>query len=67
MPQKRKATMMASSKTQNYHIRDILYILYEDNIYLTNMSLIQVKEDLCQSMELINSSVKPDYIATLKK
>ena len=33
MPQKRKATMMASSKTQNYHICEILYNLYEYNIF----------------------------------
>ena len=25
--------MMAPSKTRNYHIRDIIYNLYEDNIY----------------------------------
>ena len=33
MPQKRKATMMTSSKTWNYHIRDIIYNLYKGNIF----------------------------------
>ena len=33
MPQKIKATIMASSKTQNYHICEIIYNIYEDNIF----------------------------------
>ena len=33
MSHKRKATMMASSKTRNYHIRDIIYNLYKDHIF----------------------------------
>ena len=32
-PQKRTATMMASSKTQNYHICEILYNLYKYHIF----------------------------------
>ena len=30
-PQNKKATMMSSSKTRNYHIRDILYNIYKYN------------------------------------
>ena len=33
MPHKRTSTMMASSKTQNYHICEIIYNIYEDNIF----------------------------------
>ena len=33
MSQKSKATLTASSKTQNYHIRDIIYNLYEYDIF----------------------------------
>ena len=32
-PHKRKATMMASSKTRNYHICEIIHNLYEDNTF----------------------------------
>ena len=33
IPQKSSATMIASSKTRNYHISEILYNLYKDNIF----------------------------------
>ena len=33
MQQKRSANMMVSSKTWNYHIRDILYNIFEYNIF----------------------------------
>ena len=33
MPQKRTATMMASRKTRNYHLCEIIYSLYEDYIF----------------------------------
>ena len=36
MPQKMKDTMMASSKTRNYHIRDIIYNIYEYNVSQNN-------------------------------
>ena len=39
MPQERKSTMMTSSKTYNYHIREIIYNLYKDNIFQTNKEI----------------------------
>ena len=33
MPHKRTATILASSKTWNYHICEIIYNIYEDNIF----------------------------------
>ena len=33
MPRKRSTTMMAPSKTHNYHIREIIYNIYKYNVF----------------------------------
>ena len=77
MPQKRKATMMDSNKTLNYHIREIIYNLYKDDIFqnkkeikfvsITAMYFIKDTEKFGHCMDLINDAVKPYHIETLKK
>ena len=37
--QNMSATMMASSKTHNYHIRETIYNIYEDNILKNNKEI----------------------------
>ena len=76
MPQKRTATMMASSKTRNYHICETLYNIYEDHIFqnnkgikfvsITDPSLINYKAKFGHCMELLDTTLKPDHISTLK-
>ena len=39
IPQKMSATVMASSKIQNYHKREIIYKIYEDNILKNNKEI----------------------------
>ena len=75
MPQKMKATMTVSSKTQNYHIREIIYNIYEDNIFqnkkeiklvsINAPSFIKDTAKFGHWMELIDDSVNPNYIAIL--
>ena len=77
MPQKRKATMMASSKSQNYHIHDILYNIYKDNIFhykkdiksvsITAPYFIKYTAKFGHCMELIDAVVNPDHILISKK
>ena len=77
MPQMRTATMMASSKNQNYHICEINYNFYEDNIFqnkkqikfvsITALSFIKETEHFGHCMALIDAAVNPYHIATLKK
>ena len=69
--------MIESSKPRNYHIREILYNLYEDNIFhnkkemgffsITSLSFIKYKANFGHYMELIDAAVNPDHISTLKK
>ena len=69
MPQKRKATMMASSKTRNYNICEIIYNLYKYNIFkkkkeikfvsITDPSFIKGIENFGHFMEIIDAAVKP--------
>ena len=69
IPQKRKATMMASRKTRNYQICDIIYNIYEYNIFqnkkeikfvsITATSIIKGTEKFGHFMELIAALVKP--------
>ena len=68
--------MMESSKTCNYHICDILYNLYEDNIFqnqkeikffsITNLSFIKDTSKFGYCKDLINVKLKPYHISTLK-
>ena len=77
MSHKRKATMMASSKTWNHHIREIIYILYEDNISQnkklinffsnTSSSFINETAKFGHCMDLIDAVVNPDQISNSKK
>ena len=69
--------MTKSSETWNYHIRDIVYNIYEDNIFQNNKSInflsitapsfIKDTSKFYHCMYLIDDVVKPDHIATLKK
>ena len=77
MPQKNKDFMMVSSKTQGYHIRDIIYNFYEDNILynnkeikfisVTDPSFIKDTSNFGRWMELIDAAVNPYHVTTLKK
>ena len=69
--------MMRSSKTRNYHICDILYSLFEDNIFQNNKeikfisisvsSLIKGTANFGHCTELIYAALKSNHIASLKK
>ena len=77
MPQNRTDIMLASSKNQNYRIGEIIYNIYEDNIFqnkneiyfvsITPLSFIKYTANVGHWMELTNTSVKPYDIVTLKK
>ena len=77
MPQKSTAIMMTSSKTQNYHICEIIYNLYKDNIFqnkkeiqfvsINYNSFIKYISIFCHYMELLNAALNPYHIAILKK
>ena len=68
---------MASNKNQNYHIYEIIYNLYEDDIFqnkteikffsITAPPFIKYTEKFGHCMELIDAAVKPYHITTLKK
>ena len=68
---------MASIKTRNHHICDILYNIYEDNIFqnkkeikfvsIADPSFMKGTEKLGHCMEIIDAEVKPYQIETLKK
>ena len=65
---------MASSKSRNYHIHDILYNIYKDNIFynnkeikfvsITSMPFIKETDIFGYCMELIDAAVNPDHIET---
>ena len=67
---------MASSKTRNYHICDILFNICKDNIFHNNKyikfisiispSFIHDTKKFSHCMELINAIVKSDQIETFK-
>ena len=69
--------MMGSSKTRNNYIFEILYNIYEDNIFqnmkkikfvsIIDPSLINYTEKFINCMEIIDNTVKPYHISTLKK
>ena len=71
------ATTMASSKTRNYKILEILYNLCEDNIFhnkkeirfvsIIALSFIKDTEKFGHCMELINAAVNPYHIKSLKR
>ena len=77
MPQERISNVMVSNKTQNYHIRDIIYNLYKYNILkkkeeikfisITTLSFIKDIEKFGHCMELIGAEVNPYHITSLKK
>ena len=77
MLQKRTATMMTSSKTRNYHICEILYNLYKDNIFqnkkyikffsITALSVIKDTANFSHCVDLIYAAVNPYHIVTLNK
>ena len=71
MPQKRKATIMVLSKTRNYHIHNILYNIYEDNIFqdisITAPYFIKETSNFGHCMEIIYATSNPYHIATSKK
>ena len=68
---------MSSGKTQSYHIRDIIYSLYKDNIFqnkkkikfisITDPSFIKDTSNFGHCMELIDAAVKPNNIVSIKK
>ena len=69
--------MMASIETRNYNIYDILYNIYEDNIFqnkkeikfvsIADPSFMKDTENFGHCMEPINAAVKPYHIITLNK
>ena len=69
--------MMDSNKTLNYHIREIIYNLYKDDIFqnkkeikfvpITAMYFIKDTEKFGHCMDHINDAVKPYHIETLQK
>ena len=69
--------MMVSIKTRKYHIREIIYDLYQDNIFqnkkeikfisVSASSFIKYTENFGHCMEFINAEVNPDHIKRLKK
>ena len=68
---------MMSSKNQNYHICEILYNIYKDNIFqnkkeikffsINAPSFIKDTEHFGHCLELIDAAVNPYHIATLNK
>ena len=68
---------MASSKTWIYQILEIIYNIYEDNIFynnkeikfvsITSLPFIKDTDIFGYYMELIDAAVNPDHIATFKK
>ena len=64
--------MMASSKTWDYHIRDITYNIYKDNIFqkkkeikffsITAKFFIKGTSKFGHCIELVYAAVKPDHI-----
>ena len=77
IPQNRTANITASSKTRNYHICEIIYNIYEDNIFqnnkeikfvsITETSFIKYTANFGHCVDLIDAAVKPYHISTLKK
>ena len=69
--------MMASSKTWNYHICEILYNIYEDNIFqnkneikfvsITSPSFINETAKFFHWTDLIDYALNPYHISTLDK
>ena len=69
--------MMDWIKARNYHIRDIIYNIYKDHIFqnkkeikfisITDPSLIKYTAKYGHCVGIIDDSVKPDNIVTLKK
>ena len=68
---------MESSKTRNYHIRDILYNIFEDNVFqnkkeikfvsITDPYFINDTENFGHCMDIVGAAVNRDHISTLKK
>ena len=69
--------MMASSKTWNHHIHDIIYIIYKDNIFqnkkeinfvpITAPSFIRDTETFDHCIEIIDDAVNPYQTKSSKK
>ena len=69
--------MMASSKTRNYYICEIIYNIYKYNIFqnkkeikfvsITDPPFIKDTANFGHCMKLIDDTVNTDHIATLKK
>ena len=68
---------MESSKNRNYHIREIIYNIYEENIIqikteikfisITDSYFTNYTEQFGHYMDLIDDAVKPDNITNPKK
>ena len=77
IPQKRTANMTTLSKARNYHISEIIYNLYEGNIFknkkeinfvsITAPYFIKDTEKSGQCMDITDDAVNPYHIITLKK
>ena len=66
--------MIASSKIWNYHISELIYNIYEYNIFqnkkwikfisITDPSFIKEKENVGHCMKIIDAVVNPYHIAS---